>query len=109
MKKRKRTSKNEFRFNNRTNHPNYIFEDDGRRYSALGITHSAETMGKKNMPLSVNPQVGKYEKSYIRHGVIQLKHEAFGSTNRKFKFSKEDFTNVRSKIRKYKKIRKKHK
>ncbi len=74
MKKRKRTSKNEFRYNNRTNHPNYIFEDDGRRYSALGITHSAETMGKKNMPLSVNPQVGKYEKSYIRHGVIQLKH-----------------------------------
>lgn len=51
MKKRKRTSKNEFRYNNRTNHPNYIFEDDGRRYSALGITHSAETMGKKNMPL----------------------------------------------------------
>ena len=44
---RKKKSKNEFRYNNTTKHPNYVFEEFGDKYHSLGLTHKEETFGKK--------------------------------------------------------------
>lgn len=96
-------SKNEFRFNRKINHNTYVFGDDGKRYKAVGITHSDKTFGKENMPLKVNPQKGKKEKAYIRNGIISDIHLHFDKPKKNFIFSKEDFPKVKSKIRNYKK------
>ena len=98
--------KNEFRFNRKINHNTYVFGDDGKNYKAVGITHRDKTFGKKNMPLSVNPQKGKTEKSYIRNGIISDKHSNFDKPKKNFFFSIIDFLNVKSKIRNYKKRQK---
>lgn len=103
MAKKKYKAKNEFRYNKRTNHPNYIFEDDGTNYTAVGLTHSSKTFGKKNMPLKDNPQKGKSKKAYVRNGIIREKHRYFDIPTKKFSFSSQEYTNVKSKIRNYKK------
>lgn len=109
MAKKKYKAKNEFRYNKKTKHTNYVFEDDGTNYAAVGLTHSSKTFGKKNMPLKDNPQRGKNEKTYIRNDYIVDTHQSFRKIRKSFSFSNEDFTNVKSKIRKYKKNRKKYK
>lgn len=103
----KNKDKNEFRFNRKINHNTYVFSDDGKRYKAVGITHSDKTFGKKNMPLNDNPQKGKKEKAYIRNGVISDTYSHFDKPKKNFSFSNEDFPKVKSKIRNYKKRRKK--
>jgi len=98
--KNKIIPKNEFRFNYSTGHPNYIYGETDKRYKGVGITHESETFGKKNMPLIQNPQKGKSEKAYIRNGYVSDKKSNFNKKPLKdFSFSKEDFANVKSKIR----------
>lgn len=107
--RRKLTPKNEFRFNFTAKHNTYVFADDGKKYKAVGITHNDHTFGKKNMPLSKNPQKGKTDASYIRNGIISDKHKNFDKPKKNFSFSKSDFANVKSKIRNYKKNRNRNK
>ena len=110
MAKQKRIAKNEFRYNHKEKHTNYIFEDDGKNYRAVGITHHKKTFGKKNMPLDSNPQRGKNEKAYIRNGVITARKSIFSNkTDKRFSFSKSDKSKVKSKIRNFKRSRKKRK
>ncbi len=102
--------RNEFRYNNLTDHPNYIFEESDGKSKSLGITHRDQTFGKKNMPLKHNPEDGKSESAYIRNGIISQKSKYYGATTLpNFEFSPEDMPNVKSKIRNYKKRRKRHK
>lgn len=107
--KKKRTAKNEFRYNSNQKHMSYVFEDDGKKYSSLGITTKPYTFGKKNMPLSKNPQKTKTEPAYIRNGVIRNKHDSYSRVKRNFAFAEEDLPKVKAKIRNYKKQRKKNK
>lgn len=110
MAKKKYRAKNEFRYCKKTKHTAYIFEDDGKKYNAVGITHKEKTFGKKNMPLDKNPQKGKTEKAYIRNGIIREKHKSFGTNTRNnFEFSETDFPKVKAKIRNYKKERRQKK
>ena len=106
-KRRKLTPKNEFRFNNKTQHKNYIFAETDKKYRAVGLTTDSETFGKKNMPLSSNPQKGKTDKSYIRVGIINEYKNEFGRKLSNYAFSSADFKNVKAKIRNYKKKQKK--
>ncbi len=112
-RKTKRTAKNEFRYNNQTKHPNYIFEEQGNRYHSLGITHHETTKDKKgrkhkNMPLKNNPDKGDSNGAYIRYGVITDKKKNYSErTIKRLKFSEDDFALVKSKVRNYKKERKK--
>lgn len=108
-KKKKRIAKNEFRYNANQHHMTYVFEDDGKKYSSVGITSKDKTFEKKNMPLSKNPQKTKNEPAYVRNGIIRDKHDSYSRVKRNFEFSKEDFPKVKSKIRNYKKNRKKNK
>lgn len=96
---------NEFRTNYAEgNHPNYIFGKIGKKYKSLGITHDSTTFGKKNMPLKKNPQKGDSRKAYIRNGIISKNEKYYGkNTLKDFSFSKEDYANVKAKIRDYKK------
>lgn len=104
--KNKRKTKNEFRYNYDTKHMNYVFEEEGKRFHSVGITHENKTFGKTNMPLNNNPQEGKTEKSYIRNGIVTNKKSSYARhPDNRFLFEKEDFKNVKSKIRKYKSIR----
>lgn len=100
--------KNEFRYNVRDKHKQYVFLEQDGKYKAVGITHQAETFGKRNMPLKKNPQQGKSEIAYIRNGIISASKKSYGKKPLKnYSFSTEDFPKVKAKIRNYKKRRKK--
>ena len=111
LKKLKRDSslaRNEFRYNNQTRHPNYVFEEESGKYHSLGITHGEQTFGKKNMPLKQNPKKGEEKPAYIRNGIITDKKSNYSKKPIKnMQFENSDFSNVKSKIRNYKKQRKK--
>lgn len=106
--KKKIISKNEFRYNNKTKHPNYIFEEKGNRYHAIGITHSEYTFGRKNMKLKQNPKKFDTSIAYIRNGIINERKQNFSANPIKnMSFSSADFKLVKSKIRNYKNRRRK--
>lgn len=113
-RKNKQQTKNEFRYNHKTKHMNYVFEEDGTDYHSLGLTHEKTTRDKKkkkrqNMPLDKNPQKNRKEKSYIRYGVITQDKKTYGKKDKRFEFSEEDKPKVKSKIRNYKNNRRKTK
>lgn len=108
----KRYARNEFRYNYKTKHYNYIFEEDGKLLHGVGITHQKRTRLKnkwyKNMPLKQNPQQNKIEKSYIRSGYIAQNKNTFGKVDKRFAFRNDtDKANVKSKIRHFKNERRK--
>lgn len=106
-KKKKITPRNEFRYNNATQHPNYVFEQQNNKYHAVGITHTPTTFGKKNMPLNKNPKKNDTSKAYIRTGIITDRINNFSSKPiHTMSFDNTDFPKVKSKIRNYKKKRK---
>ncbi len=107
--KKKRFSKNEFRYNYNTKHINYVFEEESNKYHSLGITHRKYTFGKKNILLDKNPQKNKIDKSYLRNGIITSKKNNYSSVRKNFNFSESDMPKVRAKIRKYKNNRRKYK
>lgn len=114
MKKRKRKPRNEFRHNYYTGHYNFIFEEEGNNYHALGLTTKKFTRDKnkkwhKNMPLITNPKRKDNRKSYIRYGYITQNINSFDKIDKRFSFSNEDLKNIKSKIRYFKnKRRRKH-
>lgn len=101
--------RNEFRYNYSQNHKNFVFGERGNKFQSVGITHEEYTFGKKNMPLSRNPQKGKTEPSFIRNGIISDKKKNYGRPLKNYSFSNKDYKNVKSKIRNYKKRHKKGK
>ena len=105
-KKDKLEPKNEFRYNFNKRHKQYVFGETETKYKSLGITHEAETFGKKNMPLKDNPQKGKTEKAYIRNGIVSDKKRYYSEPIKNHEFSKEDMGNVKAKVRNYKKRQK---
>ncbi|MDE5654201.1 MAG: hypothetical protein K2I46_01155 [Clostridia bacterium] len=124
LKKEKKTKnkyepKNEFRWNNNTEHPNYVFARVGKKYKSMGLTHSEYTtikgkrknsITKKNMPLEFNPNPNDCQKAYIRHGIISDNIESYDKNEIKgFSFSQEDMAKVKSKRRNYIKRLKQHK
>ncbi len=94
---------NEFRYNRHVNHNTYVFGDDGKKYKAVGITHKETTFGLRNMPLEINPQKDRTEPAFVRNGIISDTYSAFDKPKKNFSFSINDFKNVKSKIRNYKK------
>lgn len=62
--KRRKTFHPHFRKSRRTHHYGYVYEEKGDRYSFIGITHSPETHGMKNVPLQDNPNPEDRSKSY---------------------------------------------
>ena len=108
--KKKFLPKNEFRYNFAEGHKSYVFGEIDGEYRSVGITHKETTFGKKNMPLSKNPQKNKTETAYIRNGIVSGKISNYGNrTIKNLAFSQEDFPKVKSKIRNYKKRQKKGK
>lgn len=106
MDKRKRKSKNEFRYNYSTKHMNYVFEEDGQKYHSLGLATKKRTRDENkkwhnNMTLNNNPKKNDNRKSYIRYGYITQNKNTFGEINRRFSFSEIDKPKVKSKIRHY--------
>ncbi len=109
-KNKKLVPKNEFRYNYTHKHKSYVFGEINGEYRSVGLTHKEYTFGKKNMPLNKNPQKNKVEPSYVRNGIISDKINNYGNrTIKNLSFSKSDFSNVKSKIRNYKKRQRKSK
>ena len=100
----KKGERNEFRYNYEEGHPEYVFQAKNGKYKAMGVTHRNETFGRKNMPLSQNPEKGKKEDSYIRNGIISSKKKNFGAVMKNYRFADRDKANVKSKKRNYKKV-----
>ena len=77
---------------------NYVFLEKNKKYKAVGLTTEEYTFGKKNMPLVQNTQKGDNERSFVRNGIISQRKERFSNIKNNYEFSKEDFSNVKSKI-----------
>lgn len=108
--KRKYPQRDEFRYNNKTDHPNWVFEEEHGKRRAFGITHNEETFGKKNMPLKDNPNKKDPKPAFIRNGVITENAGDFSEeVIKNLQFSKSDKAKVKSKRRNYIKRRKMHK
>ena len=102
----KKGERDEFRYNLETEHPNYIFEQRGKKYRAMGLTHKNETFGEPNMPLKNNPDPTDEKPSYIRNGIIKQKGRMGKRRLKQLKFSDDDKSIVKSKKRYYRKVRK---
>lgn len=98
---------NEFRYNKHTKHMNYVFGTNGKKNKSIGLTTEEKTFGLKNMPLKHNTKNGKNEQSYVRNGFITEKINMFSHKSNSYAFHKEDFPNVKAKIRNYKRNNKK--
>ena len=100
--------KNEYRYNHKTGHMNYIFAETAEKKKAVGIKSEPTTFGRKNMRLKEdpkrNPKAKKVETPHVRNGIISTSEKAFKRKESKtVKFSKDDMANVKAKIRHYKK------
>lgn len=49
-----------------TGHPQYVYDEDGRKYKVIGITSSPNTNGVPNILLDGNPEPNNKTKAYIR-------------------------------------------
>ncbi len=113
MKRTKRYSRNEFRYNKNTKHTNYVFEEENNKYHSLGLTHQSYTWDKKkktlrkNTPLLHNPQQWQPSKSHIRYGIITDNKNSFGKRRNNFSFHPDDVPKVKFIIRNYKNRRRK--
>lgn len=105
----KKGERDEFRYNNDTKHPGYIFKEVNGKYKSFGITHSEQTFGRKNMPLNINPDSSDTRQSYIRNGTISSKKERNSNKLKNFVLSQNDTANIKSKKRNYKKVNKRKK
>ena len=93
---------------------NYVFEEDNGKYHSVGITHDKATKPNsksnkriQNMPLRQNPKKNAIEQSYVRYGVIRKPKEKYSNVSSGWSFADDDFANVKSKIRNFKRKRKK--
>ena len=107
LKRKNSPVRNEYRYNIKEDHMNYVFEINKGEWKAVGFTHEETTFGKRNMPLQKNPKKGDTEKSFVRNGVIETdKHSYSKKTAKNYQLTGEDLSNTKSKIRNYKKERK---
>lgn len=86
-------------------HPGYIVGETNDKYKSFGITH-AVSKGKnhKNHLLSINPEIGKSDSSYLRKQMDEASKRQYSQyTLKKFKMSKIDDQYVDSLIEKRKK------
>ena len=49
-----------------TGHPQYVYDEEGRKYKVIGITESPSTNGVLNIELDKNPEPNNPKKAYIR-------------------------------------------
>ncbi len=75
-----------------TGHPQYVYDEDGRKYKIIGITKSPITNGVENIKLDRNPEPQNSDAAYIRpnpdtvdKGVenVRLKGWSFADSDKK--------------------------
>ena len=109
QQKRKNSNvRNEYRYNVKEEHMNYVFLEEKGIYSSIGFTSAPKTSGVRNMPLQVNPKKGDTKQSYIRNGIIvQEKRLYSGKKAKNYSLTGDDKANVKAKVRHFKKGKKK--
>jgi len=65
-----------------TGHPQYVFDENGRKYRVIGITSSPKTNGIINVQLEVNPEPGNTEPAFVRPNPDEIDK---GTRNEKLK------------------------
>ena len=86
-----------------TGHPQYVYDEEGRKYKILGITSSSITNGVLNIKLEQNPEPNNHKTAYIRPKPDMESKGAFGERLKGWKFSENDKKKVRSVIETHKK------
>ncbi len=99
----------DFRFNFATGHPTLAFGRSGKQIKSVGLTHQAETFGRKNMPLKNNPNPNDSQPAFARNGIVSKNERYYGRKMPQYSVSGDDKANIKSKIRHYKKGQKKKK
>lgn len=85
-----------FRKGNKYNdkHPAYIYEEEGKDYKYLSLTHSKYTYGVENHKLKINPKKGDDKVAYVHKKTYKSKKSSFGSVLKGWKFGKSDKEDV---------------
>lgn len=82
--------RSKFMFNHRIKHPTIVFEDLGKYYGYIGITHSKRYKGTKNIPLPVNPEYGNKTQAYILPNPRKDKKNAFTPEKKKMRINRKN-------------------
>lgn len=88
----KNIKKDEFRRNKITKHPAYIYEQEGKKYKHLNVTHAPITQGVKNVKLFKNPDPKDKAVAYVRPKANKTSVKKFHKKERGWKMSKKDKT-----------------
>ena len=84
-------------------HPSYIYEEEGRDYRFVGITHAELTDGNPNIPLKKNPDPADKRKAFARPRPDKAQKSGFGKRLDKWRLSKCDTEAVEDTIKKSRK------
>lgn len=79
-----------------TGHPQYVYDEEGRKYKVLGITSSPKTNGILNIRLEKNPEPDNPKTAYVRPKPDKENKGAFGERLKGWKFSENDKKKVRT-------------
>jgi hypothetical protein len=80
-------------------HKSWVFEKQGHNLKSFEITHTAEYYGKKNIPLSRNPDPTKQEKAYFIPEQVTANEQHYGRKYKDYWLPKRD----KDKMRKHRK------
>ena len=81
-----------------TGHPQYVYDEDGRRYKVIGITSSPRTNGIPNILLDGNPEPNNNKLAYIRSKPDSENKGAFGERLKGWRFKDSEKPKVQAVI-----------
>ena len=79
-----------------TGHPQYVYDEEGRKYKVLGITSSPKTNGVLNIRLEKNPEPDNSNTDYVRPKPDKVDKGVKNSRLKGWKFSENDKKKVRT-------------
>ncbi len=79
-----------------TGHPQYVYDEEGRKYKVIGITSSAKTNGVSNVLLDSNPEPNNKKPAYLRPNPDKVDKGVENVRLKGWKFQGRDKEKVRS-------------
>ncbi len=71
-------------------HPAYVYDNPGKDYKYVSLTHAEFTDGARNKPLKKNPNPNDNKPAYVQNKTFQSPKKNFGGKKRGWSLKKED-------------------
>lgn len=78
-------------FNYRRKHHALVFDDLGKKYGFIGVTHAPKTWGVNNHKLPQNIEKGKIDSSYILPEPMTDNKTVFGKEKKPMRIGKKNW------------------